>query len=121
MNIEHYQARRKAKMSKYNSLLGNMEQHSIGNSASANVLSYHHDGGHKTETLNTNESTPLGSKIKAGELIGEQQRLSMSGGDRTGPAQAPQAFAHLVDGRAEASFASKGKVNLQQSADSNAL
>ena len=100
MNIEHYQARRKAKMSKYNSLLGNQEQHSIGNSASANILSYHNDGGHKMDfSLNTNESTPIGSTLKAGEPIGERPRLSLSGDEKMTPTQGPEPFTPSTDGK----------------------
>ena len=121
MNIEHYQARRKAKMSKYNSLLGNLDQHSIGNSASANVLSYHKDGGNKTDlSLNTNESTPIGSKVRAGELVGEQQRLSQSGGERTNATQAPQPFTPIADGKVEANFTTNAKSKLPRTSDPSA-
>ena len=122
MNIEHYQARRKAKISKYNSLLGTLDQHSIGNSASANVLSHHKDGGDKTElSLNTNESTPIGSKAKAAELVSEQQRPSLSGGETTNATQVPQPSTPIVEGKAESNSTMISKSNLPQPSDPKVL
>lgn len=122
MNIEHYQARRKAKMSKYNSLLGNLDQHSIGNSASANVLSYHNDKGNKTDlSQNTNESTPIGSKANAGDLISEQPRLSVSGGEKTNATQAPQPFKPITNGKVDSNLTTNSKSSVPQTSEPSAL
>lgn len=121
MNIEHYQARRRAKMSKYNSLIGNADQHSIGNSASANVLSYHKDGVDRTDlSINTNESTPIGSKFKAAELISEQRRLSQSGGEKSSEAPAALPSTPTAEAKAERNFTTNSKSKLPFTTDPKA-
>lgn len=108
-------------MNKYNSLIGNIDQNSIGNSASANILSYQKDGEKTAEhSLKTNESTPIATRIKAVEVMSQQRTNGPIFGENVTASQTPQHSTPTAEGKMDVNFTTNAKAKHQRVSDPTA-